>query len=72
MIKVMYLVDPEHTRIDHQELAVRALQQYQLKRALREVKVQRRAERNAARRLQGRRFMGLIPRHTSPTPQWPS
>lgn len=58
-------IDPEHTRIDHYGMAVRAMQQYQLKQGVRQAELRRRAERTASKRSSRRRHFRLIPAHVS-------
>lgn len=59
---------PEHTLMDQHELSVRAAEKYELKRALREAKQQRSAERGTTGN-RGR-YLGLVLRRsTTATPQ---
>lgn len=61
---MMPQIHPEHTRIPQRELSLRAAEQYQIKRVLREAKERRRAARKSADELGGRRYLRLLIRRT--------
>lgn len=63
----MMLIDPEHPRVDQRELSLRAAEQYQLDRALREAKERRRAARKADSKGTNHRYLRLLVRRTPAT-----
>lgn len=59
---VIFLFDPEYHRNDARDRGIRAAEEYELRRALREADERVRTERKTTR--SGHRYLGLIVRHT--------
>lgn len=66
---VFPLFDPEYNLNRQHDRSLRAAEQYELQRALRDAAERRRSERRATRKVRSRRYLRFIVRRTSPVEQ---